>query len=444
MKKEKLNWIYRNLLVIVALLFITGSLFAQELNKTIEKTTNIANNIRIFSGNTSSKLLVKTWDKKQLKVIYNLQIKAKSNDDIKAFETELESILNEEFKGPYEKSINVSFPYKNYTHNRNKITLRFQKGKKRHELTEFKLDVVIYAPKGNPLSLTSSFGQLVIEGERADVSLILNSSEFSMGDCNNLTLHSNFCKNMKVGNVEEAELKVSSGDLNLNEIKGNLVLKASFSNIEISKIGGRADLKLSSSTFKTSDIKELELDGSFIRRFVANNVGKAKISRLSSSEFRANKIKFLTIDNSSFSTFRIAQVENLSLIKSSSSKFYITAANIVEATSCSFTDFSINKLKTSFVTRSSSGSIELNSVAAGFDKIKIDGSFVNIDIGVEENSNYKIKAELDFPNYRFKDVNFSNRNKGLSHESLSGYKGTDKNASSEISFDCKSCSITLN
>ena len=379
MKKEKLNWIYRSLLNLLVLVFASEGLFAQELNKSIEKTASISNTITIFSTNSSSKLLVKTWDKNQVKVIYNISIKAKSEEDIKGFESELQKNLNEAFTGPHEKSIHVDFPSKNTTFGKNKVTMKFQKGKKKHELTEFKLDMVIYAPKNNPLVLHSNFGQLAIEGKRTDVSVILHSSEFSMGDCKTLSLHSSFCKNMKVGNVDEADLKISSGDLSMGEIKTNLKLNSSFSNIEIKRIGGVANMKLSSSTFETSDINELELEGSFIRRFVANNIGKVVLSKFSSSEFRANNIKYLNIDNSSFSTFRIALVDKLNVMKSSSSKFYITAASIVEAPSCSFTDFSISQLKTSFVARSSSGSIELNTVASGFDKIKIDGSFVNID-----------------------------------------------------------------
>jgi hypothetical protein len=210
------------------------------------------------------------------------------------------------------------------------------------------------------------------------------------------------------------------------------------------KIGGKADLKLSSSTFKTSDIKELTLEGSFIRRFTVNNVEKAIIEKFSSSEFRANNINNLQIENSSFSTFRIAQVGNLLIEKSSSSKFYVKAANVVEAPQCSFTDFSISQLKKRFVTKSSSGSIKLDNVTTGFEKISIDGQFVNIDINTQENASYKIEAELEFPNYRFHDITYSLKEKNLSNEKMSGIRGPDKNTNSKIDFDCKSCSITLN
>ncbi|NJO89697.1 MAG: hypothetical protein HC831_12685 [Chloroflexia bacterium] len=294
------------------------------------------------------------------------------------------------------------------------------------------------------MNLLGRFCSINVEDIAANLSVDISSVKFTMGNCKNLKMESSFCKNMSVANVDEAELRLSSSEVSVNEIKGDLNANASFSNIEIAKIGANATLKLSSSTFEASDIKELTLEGSFVRSFVVNNIQKAVIEKFSSSEFKANNMAHLQIHDASFSTFRVAMVENLSIEKSSSSKFYLTAANVVEAPKCSFTDFSIGQLKKRFVTKSSSGSIKLNNVTSGFEKISIDGQFVNIDIDMQENASYKIEAELEFPNYQFHDITYSLKEKNLSNEKMSGMRGGDKNTNSEIRFDCKSCSITLN
>jgi hypothetical protein len=443
MKKVKLNWIYRSLLTIIMLLLVGSYSRAQELNTTIEKTATIKDNITIRSTNSSSKLVIKSWNKNEIRVIYNIEAKGKNEEDIKIFKAELEKKLELAFSKPHEKSIYIDFPYKTATFSKDKVIIKFQKGQKKHELNNFKLNIVVFAPENNPLFIIDHFGQLSIESRKSDVTLILHSTEFSMGDCKSLYLNSSFSKNIKIGKINNADITINSGGLNVNSIENNLTLNANFSNVEFLKIGGNADLKLSSSTFKTSDIKELTLEGSFIRRFTVNNVEKAIIEKFSSSEFRANNINNLQIENSSFSTFRIAQVGNLLIEKSSSSKFYVKAANVVEAPQCSFTDFSISQLKKRFVIKSSSGSIKLDNVTTGFEKISIDGQFVNIDINTQENASYKIEAELEFPNYRFHDITYSLKEKNLSNEKMSGIRGPDKNTNSKIDFDCKSCSITL-
>ncbi len=445
MKKKKLNWIYKSILaIVIGLSLIKEGVLAQTMDKTIEKTVNISDNTQIISTNINgADLTIKNWEQDKIKVIYKIQVKAKNAENLKAFNEELENKLNKQFEGSHDKSLNVSFPLKNYNQKDEHVSIKFQNGKIKHRLAEFKLETIIYAPKKNPLILIHSFNKLIIEGERNDLTLILSSCNFSMGNCNKLKLSTNFCKNVKIGNINEADLNIQSGGISTGVIENSLIVKANFANIEVSKINGNASLDISSSTFKSSNIKELKLSGSFIREFKANNIEKTVIKKLSSSEFVANNINALTIEDASFSTFRVAQIETLSIEKSSSSKFYVTAANVVEAPQCSFTDFSIGQLKKRFVTKSSSGSIKLDDVITDFEKISIDGQFVNININTQENASYKIEAELEFPNYRFHDITYSLKEKNLSNEKMSGIRGTDKNTNSKISFDCKSCSITL-
>jgi len=273
--------------------------------------------------------------------------------------------------------------------------------------------------------------------------ITVSSGQLQMGNCKNLKIKASFTKNIKIGNVENATMQISSSDIEMGEVKNNLNLRASFSGVKIGKIGNKAELNLSSSTFETSDIKELDLEASFVRRFKMGNAEKANI-RLSSSEFEAMNIKTVNISSVSFSTINIDEVDKLYAPKCSSTKFYIQKANTVEATSSSFSDFYIYSLKKSFTTQSSSGSIHLTNVANGFDKIDIDGQFVNIDISVEKDANYSVSADLEFPNYNFSDVTYQSGIKKMSSEEFKGYKGNDKNPSSSINFDCKSCTIKLN
>ena len=443
MKKTKLNWIYRNILAIVVGLFVSNNAFAQIINETIENITDIGENVVINVKNLNYDLNYKTWNQKKLKVEYTIHIEAKTDADLNDFYKKLKKEIEQQLKNVSSGSVDISYPFRKVVRNGGNMKVKFEDGSKTHQLKEFKASIVIYAPKKNELNLNGSFSTINIDDLEANASIKINSGKFSIGDCKKLKLQSSFCKNIKVGNVETAELKLSSAGISVGKIKTSLDLNASFSNIEVSKIGGAANIKLSSSTFKSTDLKELSLEGSFVRRFVVNNIEKATINKFSSSEFRAQNIKAFSIENTSFSTFRAAHVKNLNIEKSSSSKFYINIADILEAPQNSFTDFSIGQLNNRFLAKSSSGSIELENVSSGFEKIGIDGEFVNIDIEVEQGAGYKIEADLEFPNFRYNDLNFNKKEKDINSQFLKGWKGNNKNATSEIKLDCKSCSISL-
>lgn len=442
MKKEKLNWIYKNGLMIMVLVLVSTNASAQTIDRTIEKVANIGENVLINVKESNYDLEYRTWDKGTLKVEYSVHIEAKDKSELNAFYQELEKRIEEQLGSVTSGSITISYPFRRIIINNGKTKIQFEGNTKTYQLTKFKTSIIVYAPKINALDLSGSFCKINVGNLEADATIRVSSANFEMGNCKKLKLKADFCKNMKVGKVKEADIKVSSGDITLGEIETNLILNAGFSNIEVLKIGGNANLKLSSSTFKTADIKELYLKGDFVRRFVVDNIQKAVIERFSSSELSANSINTVRIENSSFTTFRIAKANRLSIEKSSSCKYYITAASVVDAPQCSFTDFTIGHLKKRFVTRSSSGSINLDNVVAGFEKISIDGQFVNIDINVDEGSDYKIEADLEFPNFRYSDLQFSRKEKNMNSEFLIGWKGNN-NANSIIKFDCKSCSIAL-
>lgn len=441
MKKIKLNLIFNSLIVIL-ILVSTSQGFSQTIDKTIVNSTSIASSVIVEVRGSSYDVTINTWDKNEVKAEIFIHAEAKSDEELNSFINALEAAMANQFKFK-SGNLKVSLPFRKFQQNNQKIEIELESNSKTYHLKKFKASMVINMPKQNQLEAKSSFGKLNIGNLNANADITVSSSQLEMGDCKNIKLNASFARNIKVGNVENADLKISSSDLLIGEIRNNVNLQASFSGLNIGKIGNKANLSLSSSTFETSDIKVLELSASFVRRFKMRNADKVSM-KLSSSEFEASIIKILEISGISFSKLNIDQLGTLNAPACSSSKFYINKANTIEVKNSSFSDFYINSLKNSFTTKANSGSIHLTNVANGFDKIAINGQFVSIDIGVEENANYLISADLEFPNYNFKEITFQNRNKDLSKETFNGWKGSNKNASSEISFNCKSCNIRLN
>lgn len=415
---------------------------AQTINKTISKSAQVTANVTIEANASNSDIEINTWDKNQVKADFAIEVSAKTDEDVNAFITALETAIDRQM-GTGGNTLKVSLPIKNWRQNGHKIDIELEGNNNSFHLTKFKAKLLIYMPIQNNLEARNSFGNLNVGNLNANADITVSSGLLQMGNCKSLEIKTSFTKNIRIGNVENATMQISSSDIEMGDVKNDLNLRASFSGIKIAKIVNKASLNLSSSTFETSDIKELDMEASFVRRFKMRNAEKANI-KLSSSEFEAMNIKTVNINNVSFSTINIDEVDKLYAPKCSSTKFYIQKANNIEATSSSFSDFYIYSLKKSFTTQSSSGSIHLTNVADGFDKIDIDGQFVNIDISVEKEANYSVSADLEFPNYNFSEITYLNRNKDLSKEVFKGYKGSEKGATSSINFDCKSCTIKLN
>lgn len=442
MEKMMLNLKYK-ISTTLAILFICSiGGFAQTINESIVSTTKLEPSVIINVENHNYEIDYKTTDSKELKVKYEIQAEAKSDSELKSFYNALKDELESQLKNIKSGNVYIVHPFKSMFNNGKRVKIVFKGSGQKYLLTKLDMKLEIQAPRENMLKLKSSFSKVSVDDIDADANIKVSSAKFQMGNCKNLILRTSFCTNMQVGNVTSADIELNSSDLEMGDVETDLELKSSFSKINIKKIGNKARLKLNSSKFQTSDIKDLELDGSFIREFKVNNISKVKLN-LNSSEFEANNIGNLKVGKTSFSTFRISHVEDLEIGNSSSSKFIINALNDLRAGDCSFTDFIIKDLKKSFDIKSNSGKVKIENVLKDFDQININGQFVTINIGVEEDYGFNIEANLIFPQYKLENVNIKEVKTDLNYEYLYGWKGANKAKKSIMRFECKSCNITV-
>jgi len=442
MKTGKFSFIFKGLSALIfSLLTLTSS--GQVLDSSIVKTKDLKKEDIIFLESSIGDINVKTWDKNELRVEYIIYAEAKSQKELSSFRNKFKQAIEDQIKNNDQGKVYASMPFNTIQINGSLVKMTFKDDNEKFELKELKCTLLVSMPAINSLNLRSNFNKVSIENLNSDATIEVNSTHFKMGDCKSLNLKANFSKDMQIGNMESAIMNINSCDLKTGKIETDLSLKSNFSHIEIEKVGNKADLVLNSSSFETTDIKMLDIKGNFIRNFKAANIEQAKIS-LNSSEFEAARINSVSIDRSNFSTITINEAGNIQIAASSSSKFLIDQVNSIESVSCSFSTFNINNLKNRFKTTANSGNVQIKNISAGFDEININGSFVDIDMHVAENSNYLISADLAFPNYNFSDLVYENHEKDMSHELIKGSKGNIQLATSKINLICRSCKITLN
>ena len=429
------------IMVIITGLLITANTYCQSSDASIVKTTTLGKNDVVYVRNPALDVDINTWDRNVLKIEYQLSVKAGSEEDIRDFYSAFQEALTRQFKDAGSGDVYANVQFSSYTRNNDKTKLKIKGDDHVYNLEKFDGSIVIYMPKSNSLNAKTSFHKLNIEDLGADATIDISSAGLTMGNCRKLDLKASFSKNMKIGKTESAKMSLNSSDVEMEAIESDLDLEANFSNIEIAGIGNKAELDLNSSSMETSDIGSLDLKGSFIRSFTANNIGIAGIS-INSSKFEAKKITTVNVGKITFSTLKIDETGNIDIGTSSSSKFYFESANSIKAASCSFSDFEIGNLSRLFTLVAQSGNVKLNNVGKGFDKIDINGTFLTTSIHVFPGSSYLISADMSFPDYDFGNINIKSHQKDMSHEKIEGWKGSDK-SNSGINLNCQSCRITV-
>lgn len=418
-----------------------GGVTAYAQSKQISKTAQIGKDVTVSLKFNQFDVDVKTWSKQELKVDYFIDASAKSADELAGFYAKFEQVLNDQLKSISSGRVQAGNIFSHINKKNNKVSLTFKSGEQ-FSLTKFEGEIEVFMPKSNKLSIRSSFNEVNIADLDADVKIELNSARLTMGDCFELELKTGFSKNMKIGTVNSANMNLNSSDADIEHIKGDLDLDASFSNIEIQQLDGDAVLNMNSSSFIGGDIKNLEVNGSFVRTLKVGKVETAEVT-FNSSNLTAKSIAQLEIDKASFSTFTIDQVKDIGMNSSSSSKFYLENVGSVYCGSCSFTSFKIDNLAKSFVAKAQSGDVDIQTVEPNFEEIDIKGSFLTTRIDITEGSNYLIEADLSFGSSEFQGAQFDYRDKEHSKEKLKGWKGDKDKAKARVNLDCQSCKIMI-
>lgn len=96
-----------------------------------------------------------------------------------------------------------------------------------------------------------------------------------------------------------------------------------------------------------------------------------------------------------------------------------------------------------FELKSISGNVKIGEVADNFLKIKIDGQFTTTDIHINEKANYTLEAQLQFPKYKFEQLNIESQTSSVNSLELKGWYGNKMQTSSKVLFNCTSCDINL-
>ncbi len=108
-----------------------------------------------------------------------------------------------------------------------------------------------------------------------------------------------------------------------------------------------------------------------------------------------------------------------------------------------YTEFEIEKITKSLDLDIKYTDVEVEKVPAGFEKIKIDSQYGDVEIGIAQGAGYSLFAELDYCDIDYPHTGAVNHVEEGSSTEISGIVGNDKNPSSKVFIESKYGDVDL-
>lgn len=250
-------------------------------------------------------------------------------------------------------------------------------------------------------------------------------------------------KNIKTGKIFSP--KKFERSITIYMPKDNpLELSSSFSSVTIENdiITAKVDIFLSS--LKGKNFNNLSIH-SFSSKLNFKDISNKLTLNISSTDLQSGRINNLEINKSAFSTIDISFCNNAIINQLSGKKMNIDTLGSICGESI-FLDYAIEKLKGNFDIKTQSGMIKINNVEPDFQLIKINATFTEIDIKIDEKANYHFMADLKFPHIEVLNGKI-NQTQGKSiHDKIFegniGKENFSRNPS-QVNLSCTSCQIKI-
>lgn len=408
---------------------LTGDIFPLE---------NIAT---VRFDNLGDHVVLKTWDRNEVKIIANHTVEAKTPEDEALIRANLSFKAEQKGDVLLLKSSFCNAKRSTLGFGKNKLnTIQFDGGEK----IKYKSIVTNYTvmlPASANIDLSGHYKTFSVPAMQGDLitdlfettficgsiegkaHIELHHSKATLNDFQQLDLHL-FESTVYMNDVEELTLEAKYGTIVAHDVTGSKVALFE-SKLTLNKYSGPLDLNAKYSTLN----------------FTESKISQANIVAFQ-SKIVVPTFKNLTIDLR-YSTLKSETIANLDIPVSFESKLFLGAVSTINSASSKYSMYTISQLN---------GKIEMNSFE---DKLTIqktnlapmtfNGKYTTYIITLAEPSNYQFKLDGNYCqlNYGTHPLKISRSEVLNAHKILEGYFHAADTNSALISFDCFESNITL-
>lgn len=296
-------------------------------SKTFTKTFSLDNSDKVNISNRYGDVLVKTWDRREIKV--DVEVKAYSKDD-----DDVQKLLDDVSIDASKNGDVVSFKT-NFGDNNGRYGSSTRNGKTVWR-REVRINYVVYMPHANALTLNNQYGNVNIGNFAGALYAKVQYGNFTGGnlsssnnyiavqygttniqELNKAIIKHQYGSGLTIGTVGSLELNVQYAGANVNTIKGNAIIKqqygsgltigsvdnldldAQYATVNVNNISGNATIKQQYNNVTLGSVGKLNLRAQYATAKIGTLKGDGTI-RISYNRLNIDNIttgcKSLNID----------------------------------------------------------------------------------------------------------------------------------------------------
>jgi hypothetical protein len=369
-------------------------------SKTFSKSFPVAQNDKIDLYNKYGSLTIKVWDKKEIKL--DAEIKAYGLTETEA-QALLDSIYIDAAKTTNQISFKTTISSKNKSWGEGYIN-----GMKFHK--EAKINMIVYMPGSNALTLNNSFGNVV------------------MGDFNGSTL-----------------LKIQHGDLiggNLNNAENNISVqfgKIDLKDVNMAKIENQHGKGLT-----INNINSLNLDAQYSVVNIGIIKNKAVIKQQHGNGLTIKEVGNLDL-TAQYSAVDIDNIKNTATIKQQHGNgLTIKGVENLNLTA-QYVNVTLSKVNGNANADLQHGNLKISEVTTSCKNLKIDANYTNVKVGFNNNYSANFNLSTNYGDFDY-GTNIDAKNLNDDKGSYKKYTGKIGNGSttSLVNIEAQHGNINLN
>jgi hypothetical protein len=405
---------------ILAILWVSASASASDLQKTYTWKYNINKDASIAFDNYDCNLVIHTWDKAETEYHLTIDAKIKSDQDAAVLDNYVQSLKF--------SSTASSVDYKdNFWESRNttlgKTTMKLGNGKS-ISLSEFSMKGEVWIPVGCRFDVESKYSEIHLEDFEGSLFLNLYNDNFYGGNVKGKTEIVDKYSTIEFKEMKDVKADLYSSKLQASNMGGlqivskySKVIAASCSTLDIDGYNDNYTFTTTGDIAFTAKYTELksELSGQAVLDCYEGSVAlkEAKDIRI----------------NSKYADFQFGTAGDITISSSYNDKLESGKLNSLKISESKYCSYKIEELAGS-VSESDGyeDNFNIRKIGQEFSGFSISGKYIEATINLLKSTDYRFRAKIQYPDLEMNESQLKSKVKVMEGSSLEydAVKGTEK------------------
>jgi len=398
----------------------------QEINKTYKWTYNVKPGEKISFENYDTSVDIRTWDKPEIELHMTIEAEFKKENDASKVDDYLKNL---EFRSSGGRTVINSKFWKSRNNIFGISTMNIE-GLKPLRIEKFKMECLLWIPDNAALELKSRYSEINMEDIGGELILDLYNDDLYAGSVEgNSSIEAKYSK-MNFREMKNVNARLYNCELTTADA-GDMIIDSKYSEIHCANAGITGI-----ESYEDEFVFENNGDIKFIAKYSELTTGQAAnlVADTYECEFSADRIKGGRI-SSKYSAWKILSADVLVFESQYEDELVSDKIRSLKVSGSKYSDFSIESLESSIIFEDTyENEIIIEKLEASLKRFRVEGKYLDIDLGIAAGLDGKIKAGIKYPELDIDEDLFRTKimikdGSDLEYEAI---KGTEKEDMTEL------------